>query len=207
MSTLFLIRHAESQANKDRILGSRLPVPLTPAGKADADLIASQLKELTELDRIISSPVRRALETADSFRVVFNLPVREDERLSEQELGDFSGVSYDDLDSLEGYEPDTMARWNWVPRGGGESYSMIADRVTSFFSSLEAFPPDEKILIVTHAVTFRLIRAFLENTLPRYPKHFPNNGEIWKVEYPGTGRPCRIESLFLGNSRDFIHNP
>ncbi|MCP4163952.1 MAG: histidine phosphatase family protein [Deltaproteobacteria bacterium] len=207
MSTLFLIRHAESEANKKRILASRLPFPLTSAGKADADLIASELKELTQIGRIITSPLVRAKETADSFKKQYSIEPEIDDRISEQELGIFSGMTYDEVMTHSKYESDSQNRWNWIPEGGGESYSIIADRVTEFFSSLEKNPADENILIVTHAVTFRLIKAILENTLPEYPTSFPNNGEIWKVRFKRLGHKHEIESIFLGNSKDFAHNP
>ncbi|MDA3809878.1 MAG: phosphoglycerate mutase family protein, partial [Spirochaetaceae bacterium] len=51
MSSLYFIRHGDSEANKKRILASRLPFPLTKEGKSDADLIASQLKEIVKIDR------------------------------------------------------------------------------------------------------------------------------------------------------------
>ena len=66
---------------------------------------------------------------------------------------------------------------------------------------------DKHILIVTHAVVFRLLRAALENSLPIYPKDFPNNGEIWKVRFQGLGFHHDIESILLGDSRNFVHNP
>jgi len=207
MSRLFLIRHAQSEANLNRLFGSRLPYPLTDEGKADADLIASQLAEITGIDRIISSPLVRAIQTAESFSRLYGVPVSQDERLSEQELGIFSGMSYDDVEGREDYEMDPMKRWDWAPPGGGESYERIARRVTSFLASLEELPPEERVLIVTHAVAFRLFRGALENTLPVYARHFPNNGEIWQVEFRKLGEVHRIESLFLGNSRTFNHNP
>ncbi|MDC7233064.1 MAG: histidine phosphatase family protein [Spirochaetales bacterium] len=206
MSELYLIRHAQSVANEKRIMASRQAFPLTEAGKADAALIASQLSEITEIDRIISSPLIRAKQTAGAFASVYNLEVEEDERISEQELGRYSGMTYDQVKTEEQYETVTSRRWNWIPEGGGESYSMIASRVQGFFQSVPA-GKQEKILIVTHAVTFRLIRAVLENTLPAYPDSFPNNGEIWKVDFKGLGVYHPIESLLLGNSRDFVHNP
>lgn len=207
MNRLYLIRHAESEANKQRILASRRPFPLTEAGKADADLIARELKETVGLDRIISSPLVRAVETAQSFADQYNLPIEKEERIVEQELGIYSGMSYDEVKEEELYETDALKRWDWIPEGGGESYSMIADRILSFFHSLEKDNSGETILIVTHAVSFRLIRAVLENKLPSYPKDFPNNGEIWKVDFTSVGDFHHIESLFLGNSRDFVHNP
>lgn len=202
-----MIRHGESEANKKRILASRLPYPLTEAGKADADQIARELKESVSIDRIISSPLVRAMETAEPFAAHFDLPVEKEDRIVEQELGIFSGMTYDQVKEEEKYETDPLKRWNWVPEGGGESYAMIARRILSFFHSLENGNSVENLLIVTHAVSFRMIRAVLENTLPAYPKDFPNNGEIWKVDFTAVGDFHKIESLFLGNSRNFNHNP
>lgn len=206
MALFYLIRHGESEANRKRILASRLPFPLSPEGKADARLIAGELKELTSLDRIISSPLLRARETAEPFSGLFNLPVETDERLSEQDLGIYSGMNYDEVKTERDYEKNPLNRWDWQPAGGGESYAMVSRRVKSFFLDMEKVPK-ERILVVTHAVVFRLIRGFLEQTLPLYPESFPNNGEIWKVDFTGIGDYHNIESLFLGNSRDFVHNP
>lgn len=208
MSTLYLIRHAESEANKKRLLASTMAYPLTKEGKADADLIAGELKEKVSINRIISSPLKRAQETAESFEAVYKLQKETDVRISEQDLGIYKGMSYDQVKEMDQYENNSMNRWNWVPQGRGESYSMIAERITSFFKDLEkSCKIDDNILIVTHAVTFRLIKAVLENTLPIYPENFPNNGEIWKVDFTSVGCFHKTESIFLGNSKNFIHNP
>jgi len=212
MNYLYFIRHAESEANKKRILASWLPFPLTDEGREDARRIAAELKETVPINRIISSPLLRAMQTAEAFSTVYGQTVQTDERLSEQNQGRYSGMSYDVVKLEAEYEADPLQRWDWVPRGNGESYEMVAERVDSFLNSME-IETDEKensdrhTLIVTHAVVFRLLRAVLENTLPYYPKDFPNNGEIWKVEFHKVGFQHRIESILLGNSRQFIHNP
>jgi broad specificity phosphatase PhoE len=207
MKKLFLIRHGESEANKNRILASRLTVPLTEAGRKDAKQIAEELIELYSIDRIVCSPLVRAKQTAEPFAEQFHLPIEIDERVVEQELGRYTGMNYDEVKKEKQYESDPLKRWDWVPADGGESYKMVAERLLSFFKSLEQDSKEETLLIVTHAVAFRLIRAILENSLPIYPKNFPNNGEIWKVDYTKLGDFHKIESLFLGNSRTFIHNP
>ncbi len=206
MKTLYFIRHAESEANKKRILGSRLPSPLTDAGKRDSERIAAELKQLADIDCIVSSPLKRAVQTAESFSAVFNLDIRLDDRITEHELGIFSGMSYDEVKTHPDYENDTLKRWNWQPEGG-ESYSMIADRVVDFLNGINNYKDAENILVVTHAVSLRMILAALKNTLPDYPKDFPNNGEILKVRFSGLGKVYETESIFLGNSRDFNHNP
>ncbi len=206
MVTLYFIRHAQSEANSKRIMASRLPFPLTKAGREDAALIASQLAERVNITRIISSPLVRAVQTARCFALEYTLPIEEDERLAEQHLGDYSGMGYDQVKLEKDYEQITSRRWDWIPKGGGESYKMIAERVESFLGDIKT-DREDNILIVSHAVTFRLIRAVLEGTLPQYPEAFPNNGEIWKVPYRGPGHSHVIESVLLGNSRSFVHNP
>jgi len=128
MKTLYMIRHAESLANKERIMASRKAFPLTEAGMTDAKLIASELENIVTIDKIITSPLIRARQTADCFAKVYSLEPEVDERISEQELGKFSGMSYDEVKEHKDYETDTQKRWDWVFEGG-ESYKMIADRV------------------------------------------------------------------------------
>ncbi len=202
MSHLYFIRHAQSEANRQRIMGSRLPVSLSEEGRADAELIATRFVPTVPIHRIISSPLPRAIQTAGPFSRLYGLPIEEDERIIEQDVGVFSGMSYDMLQTFPSYEADPMARWQWIPEGGGESYEMIARRVSSFLSSLEKEPQDKNILVVTHAVALRMIRGALENTLPQYPQRFPNNGEIWATEFQGLGIAHEIESIFLGQSTE-----
>ncbi|MCK5734927.1 MAG: histidine phosphatase family protein, partial [Spirochaetaceae bacterium] len=125
MNYLYFIRHAESEANKKRILASRLPFPLTEEGQEDARRIASELKELVPVNRIISSPLLRAKQTAKAFAEVYKLPITLNETLSEQDLGPYSGMNYDEVKSEPEYQADPLLRWDWVPGGTGESYAMV----------------------------------------------------------------------------------
>ncbi|MCK5736195.1 MAG: histidine phosphatase family protein, partial [Spirochaetaceae bacterium] len=181
-------------------------------GQEDARRIASELKELVPVNRIISSPLLRAKQTAEAFAETYKLPIALNETLSEQNLGPYSGMNYDEVKSEPEYQADPLLRWDWVPGGTGESYAMVAKRVKSFLETMEQDvpepgKPENHTLIVTHAVVFRLLRGVLEDTLPRYPKDFPNNGEIWKVDFRGVGISHSIESILLGNSRKFEHKP
>jgi broad specificity phosphatase PhoE len=201
MKTLYFIRHAQSEANLKEVLASRQEFPLTAQGLRDAENIAAEFKVLTSVDRVISSPLIRAQQTARPFAAAFGLTVEIDERLTEQHLGVFSGLTYADLDARPDYRQDRSKRWTWVPDGGGESYEMIAQRLNPFFQTLEKLKGDS-ILFVTHAVTMRLIRATLEQTLPDYPREIAKNGEIWKVAFTRFGNVHQVESIFLGGSRE-----
>lgn len=207
MIKIYFIRHAESEANKKRILASQLAFPLTVEGKKDSLKIASEFRDLAEIDCIYSSPLKRAVQTAESFGEIFNIEVKIDERITEQNLGLYSGMTYDEVKLRADYEQDPLKRWNWQPAGGGESYSMIAERVCSFLNFIEKENDSKKILVATHAVALRLIIGALTETLPDYPKDFPNNGEILEVDFTALGNKHEIKSIFLGNSMKFNHNP
>lgn len=209
MHTYYFIRHAESEANDKNILAGQMDFALSARGLNDARHIAEKFSGSVRIDRIISSPLKRAMQTASAFSRRYALDIETSDFLKEQNLGIFSGMTYDALKTAKGYEHDRTKRWEWIPEGG-ESYKMIAERVKRFFAWLDAMEASsvngattpaiasvKSTLIVTHAVTMRLIRGLLENTLPKYPETIAQNGEIWKVEYEKIGVPHHIESLFF----------
>ena len=201
MKTIYFMRHAQSEANLKDILASRQDFPLTQKGRQEAAVIASEFKDIAQLDRIFCSPLIRARQTAQAIATAFGLNVETDERITEQDLGVFSGMTYAELDDRPDYMHERSNRWKWIPRGGGESYEMIANRLEQFFQSLESLAGGS-ILFVTHAVTLRMVKAILEQTLPDYPREIAKNGEIWKVQFTGLGDIHEVESIFLGGSKD-----
>lgn len=203
MKTIYFVRHAQSEANLKDILASRQDFALTEKGLLDAKAIATEFKSSAQLDRLFASPLTRARQTADAFAQTFGLEVETEERITEQELGMFAGKTYEELDAEPTYMHDRAKRWEWEPDGGGESYRMIAERLTPFFKELDQLE-GESILFVTHAVTMRMIKAILEQTLPAYPHKIAHNGEIWKVKYKGYGEVHSVESIFLGDSKKAV---
>ena len=203
MTTLYLIRHAESTANAAHILASQQNFPLSERGKADAQGLAQSFAESRQIDRIWCSPLLRAQQTAAPFLLACNAPLCLDERLQEQHLGRFSGMSYAAAEADPAYCQDRTARWAWVPQGGGESYQMIALRVQSFLNDLReqcAREALDSVLLVTHAVTLRLLRACLEATLPHYPENIAANGELWQTRVPAENTAAHIETVMLGQT-------
>ncbi len=203
MKTIYFIRHAQSEANRLDILASRRSYPLSAKGKEDAAAIAVEFKKMVPLDRIICSPLIRAQQTAQPIAEAFGLEIETDERLTEQELGIYAGLTYAELDERQDYAHDRSKRWKWKAEGGGESYEMIAQRLDPFFQSLEKLE-GTNILFVTHAVTMRLIKATLEQTLPEYPSEIAKNGEIWKVKFTKYGDTYLVESIFMGDHEKSI---
>lgn len=200
MTTLYFMRHAQSEANLADILASQLDFPLTEQGHQDALGIAEEFQQQHQLSKLIVSPLSRAQQTAAPFAQLFDLTIADEPRVTEQALGKYAGKTYAELNDEPNYCHDRSQRWNWVPEEGGESYAMIVDRLMPFFAAL-LVDGDESILVITHAVTMRMIKAILTDILPEYPHEIAHNGEVWQVEFKGLGQQHQIKSLFFGNSK------
>ncbi len=202
MNTLYLIRHAESTANAQHLLAGRKNFPLTATGKTDAAQLAQDFARQFRVDSIWCSPLLRAQQTAAPFISACDIGLSFDNRLLEQDMGRFSGMSYTEAESDRAYCADRNARWDWQPEGGGESYRQIAERVGNWLDDLRricAESDNRHILVVTHAVTMRLFRACLEGTLPRYPEKIAGNGELWIAPLSPDASPVIVESRPLAN--------
>jgi broad specificity phosphatase PhoE len=202
---LFFMRHARSEANERDLLAGRKDFPLSPRGKADAEALAKAFVAAQGIDAIIASPLSRARQTAEPFARLTGIEIETDEALVEQDMGIFAGKSYAEAEADPAYELDKARRWDWVPPGGGESYRMIAERVRPFFSRLDALKTEgeaRSVLVVTHAVTLRLIIATLAASLPSYPMVLARNGEILEYAYEGSGLGRPIRSIYLGSDTE-----
>ena len=144
MLTLLLKRHGQAAAD-DVMLGGQIDPPLMPAGMDEAEALARRLTGV-RIDRIISSPMLRALETAQA--IAAGRPIDVDERLRECDYGRWEGLTSAEVDA---HDPELRTRWEHDPAAthspGGESGDDVAARVVGFLVDLlsaELEDPDGK---------------------------------------------------------------
>jgi broad specificity phosphatase PhoE len=133
MLTLLLTRHGQA-VEGDVMLGGQLDVPLRPRGREEAEALARRLAGV-RIDRIVSSPMLRAIETAQT--IATGRPVEVDERLRELDYGRWEGLTYAEIDARD---PELRARWEHDPAAthppGGESGDDVAARALNFLVDL-----------------------------------------------------------------------
>lgn len=133
--TILLTRHGLADAG-DVMLGAHLDPPLRPKGRAQARALARHLAGLP-LDRIVSSPLRRALETAEI--VARGRLVETDARLVELDYGAWEGLTYV---QMQARDPGLRERWEADPARtrppGGETAAEVAARCESFLADFLA---------------------------------------------------------------------
>ena len=138
MLTLVLTRHgATARSEPEQHLGQRLDLPLSEVGRSAARALGERLVGV-RFDRVVSSPLRRALETASL--VAPNASVEADARLTEMDYGRWEGRTYAEIDAT-----DAAARRRWeddpaaLPCPDGESGEQVAQRVRALLDDLLAW--------------------------------------------------------------------
>lgn len=153
MKILF-VRHGESTWNaQGRYQGRRDP-PLSPRGVAQAQALAAHLQKV-KIGAILSSPLQRALGTANVCADAANLSVRVDESLTEICHGEWEGELLADVARRW---PDMLAQWRDDPTlvrfPGGETLDEVSQRLSSFVRRASTY--EAPLLVVTHDVIVRL---------------------------------------------------
>ena len=137
---LLVLRHGETAANVGRLILGRADPPLTDLGRLQAEALAGALPTPA---RVVSSPLRRAQETAAAFGV----DVETDERWIELDYGELDGVPAADV------ADDLWARWRadatFVP-AGGESLAALGRRVRAGCEELAPAAAEADVVVVTH---------------------------------------------------------
>jgi broad specificity phosphatase PhoE len=137
---LLLVRHGETAANVDGLILGRADPPLTDRGVAQARALA---EALPTPDRVIASPLRRALDTAGAL----GLTVEVDQRWIELDYGELDGRS------LSSVPPEVWDRLRSDPSeapAGGEPLAMLGRRVREACTDLVRDASTGVVVVVTH---------------------------------------------------------
>ncbi len=160
---IYLVRHGQTEFNKERRIQGRFDSPLTELGVRQAKAVAGLLKDLIrEPDgwRIVASPLGRAHATAEIVGKRLGLPVELDDRLREISWGAFDGRLRGEL---EAQYPDTFGRTGWAfDAPDGEPYDEVAARVGAWLADLPP-EPERRVIAVSHGVTGRVLRGLYAN--------------------------------------------
>jgi broad specificity phosphatase PhoE len=174
--TLLLVRHGQSAWNAAGLLqGQTAHVPLTELGHAQAAAAARELARLRP-GRLVSSDLRRAVQTAEHCARATGLPVTTTPALREQGYGVLEGRPSRELwDVVDWTDPHWSAE-------GGESLAQLHARVAAFLDGLRRRPPADVVALVTHGDTIRAVRAVVAGAGPEaLPAETPHNGTVTRV--------------------------
>ncbi|CAN5772056.1 hypothetical protein BH24CHL5_BH24CHL5_08020 [soil metagenome] len=208
MLTILLTRHGHTDRSEpEQYLGQRLAAVLTERGRSDARALAERLAE-TSIDRIVCSPLGRAVETADILNAGRPTVVETDDRLTELDYGAWEGLTIEQIaDRFPGeyelYDADPSSH----KVGGGESGSDVRDRSTTLIDELVAWAEqsdaERTCLLVGHSSLNRvLLAALLGVPLIDYRRRFVQDwANLTILRWPDRASGPQLE---LGNDQSHL---
>ncbi|MDE1770571.1 MAG: histidine phosphatase family protein [Thaumarchaeota archaeon] len=151
MPLFLFLRHGQAKNNVDRILAGRTRgFPLTQVGIHQAEKIGDFLKPF-DISKIYCSPIERAEHTAKIVANKVGLSCNIDERLTEIDMGTFTGMHYDEMFEKHGnvflkfYQGHPI-----VEENGIETFTNVKKRVLDMVDHCSKKHNEETILLVTH---------------------------------------------------------
>ena len=152
-TTLVLVRHGETDWNRENRFQGHADIPLNEAGRAQARDLALELEDAS-FQAVYSSPLLRAYETAAILAESLELEVERADDLMEVDVGSWSGLTRVEV---EARFPQGFRRWLDYGHGwdDGETYDELGARVVSGLQQIAAAHPETTILVVTHGGPIR----------------------------------------------------
>jgi len=179
MTTFLLIRHGETDWNKEGRMQGQSDIPLNELGLKQASLTAEKLRP-AGLSAVYSSDLRRAVQTAEVIGQVCGLPIHTDPRLREVNLGEWQGRLAKELNDQ--HDMRFATRWMYpsvIAPPGGETAHQVQARLMAALDDIAAVHPNAVIAIVTHGFSVAvLLAAFRDIPLDQAWELIPTNGQI-----------------------------
>ena len=192
-TTFYFVRHGESEANAQQRFAGQTDSPLTDLGRLQAETVARALTAV-RFDRIVSSDLSRARDTAVAIARPQGLRVETFRELREVDMGEAAGRDFEDARKHPDWSPEYGNFLQWP---GGESLEQAVARMTGLIDRLIHESPGATICVVGHGGTTRILISHFLGLLPRLyrdPTKRGGNTNITIVRTDGTTH--RVDSLY-----------
>jgi len=181
MTRIYLIRHGETDWNRDEICMGQMDVPLNERGRRQALLTAERLAS-EQIDAVYTSDLSRALETARPIAERHDLIPIARRDLRELDYGCWQGLKSAEIrrrfPEASAGGPQGEDDLSFQP-AGGESRTRLYERAVRAFEEILRHHPDETVIIVTHG---GVIRCLVNNVLQRGSNH-QNKGIFYSLGF------------------------
>ena len=197
MTTLYLIRHGETEWNRNGVYQGQTDTDLSPRGLEQARALARRFAA-HPLDLVLSSDLRRARRTAAALLENRNPPppLEVDPRLREMSFGAWEGLAVDEI--RRRFAADYAAYLADPGEGrptGGESFRELGERALAAVQERAARPGVRRLAVVAHGGTVKALLCRLLDLPPQTRRQMLiDNASVTAVELR-EGRPALLRYL------------
>lgn len=211
MSRVILVRHGETDWNREEVFRGRIDVKLNATGLRQAEETGKALTGMS-IATVYTSPLSRAKITAEKIAQSQKVSVVEEEGFTDVHFGEWQGLP---LREVRERFPDLYDTWKNEPQkvkfSGGESLKEMAERSRGALLRLTEKHPEGTVCIVSHRVICKvMILNMLELPLSRFwnirqdtcaINIFVYQDGVWTVER--INDTCHLKSLEKERLSDF----
>lgn len=178
---ILVTRHGQTDWNILRKLQGQTDIELNDTGRKQAEETGKRIKD-EKIDLIITSPLKRATETARIINKSVNANVIEDTRLAERMFGNNEGLTIDELHKLKETNQEANYIWDYQKNINFNNIEPVHDffeRVYNLLDEIKEKYNDKTILLVGHGGTSVPINCYFE----RIPlEQFSNRKDVKKLD-------------------------
>ena len=157
MTTLYIVRHGETDSNVAHTCLGHKDVPLNAAGVEQARELAEKYRGIP-IDAVYSSPLKRAVDTAEGVAEIKSLKIKLNYGLIERDFGGWDDMTFAEIESKYPHEyAEWQENWTGFKIPGGESSDEAQKRISDATDRIIAANAGKSVLIVTHLGTARHI--------------------------------------------------
>jgi probable phosphoglycerate mutase len=153
-----LLRHGQTEHTPERRYSGRNDLPLSRTGRAEAEAAAVRVGQLG-IDVLVSSPIRRTRETAETVAAAVGVPVELDDDLVEMDFGDLEGLTLDEALAAHPLATRRFTSDVTVRAPGGESVADVSARVARARRRMLDRHAGRTVLVVSHVTPIKLLLA------------------------------------------------
>ncbi len=156
---IFVLRHGETDWNKENRIQGSIDIPLNQEGIKQAKETRDYLKHY-KIDLIICSPLKRAIQTANIINEVLNCEIKYSEALKERNFGEYEGKKKQELNDDQVIRSGILFNYEVNKKYKGiEPIKDFYERVYLFLNELKE-TSNSNILLVTHGGTINIINTY-----------------------------------------------
>ena len=200
MTTIYFVRHGTTQANIDKIYHGDEDVPLCQEGYRQLEYLARAFEDIP-LDAVYSSPLIRAVETANAIGAPHGLRAVIVPELNERSVGPYQGIPIADLLQNPKTRPLLMHVAPVNPPEGVEKPAHVQARYIKGVRRILSESAGKTVAAAVHGFGLQMYLASVWNIpLESYSRLKMGNASVTRVDYDGEGRG----TLVFVDKRDFL---
>jgi ribonuclease H / adenosylcobalamin/alpha-ribazole phosphatase len=189
---LILVRHGSTEHSAAKRFSGRNELPLNDVGQRQADALAKRAAAFGDVAAVVSSPLRRARQSADAIAEALSLGVEINDDFAEVDFGAWEGQTF--AEAQQDYPAELSA---WLASADaappqGESFTSAARRVRRGRDAVIASHPGRTVVVVTHVTPIKtLIRLALDAPPVSLFRIHLDTASVSSVEYYADGN-CSV---------------